>query len=65
MPNKFPSGPRNELGSVAGIFRFIGNCKKHVAIFSSGDYRTREKPALMYIEEALMWMTKRADERAI
>ena len=64
---QFQEGPRNEEGSVAGVLDqdLLEIVRNRLQAFQSGPYATRENAcALTHIEEALMWMAKRADDRA-
>lgn len=64
---QFQEGARNEAGSKPGVLdsdllEIVRNRLQH---FQKGEYATRENAcALTHIEEALMWMAKRSDDRA-
>ena len=64
---KFQKGPRNEATSVGGVVEgdLLEIVRDRLACFQKGEYATRENAvALTHIEEALLWMAKRADDRA-
>ena len=64
---KFQNGPRNVEGSVRGILDtdLLEIERDRLAAFQSGPYATRENAiALTHIEEALLWMNKRVEDRA-
>ena len=64
---QFQKGPRNEEGSVAGVVEgdLLEIVRHRLQCFQAGPYATRENAcALTHIEEALMWIAKRADDRA-
>lgn len=64
---QFQYGPRNEDGSKCGVLDsdLLEIVRHRLQCFQSGPYATRENAcALTHIEEALMWMTKRAEDRA-
>jgi len=62
----FQKGPRKDLNSIHGILdtdllEIVRDRLKH---FQQGEYSTRENAsALTHIEEALMWMNKRVEDR--
>lgn len=63
----FQHGPRNELESRHGILdhELLEIVRDRLKGFQSGPYATRENAcALTHIEEALMWMNKRVEDRA-
>jgi hypothetical protein len=63
----FQSGARNSEGSVSGVLDgdLLEIVRDRLAWFQKGEYATRENAiALTHIEEALLWMAKRADDRA-
>ena len=63
----FQNGPRNETGSVSGILDtdLLEIVRDRFAAFQRGPYSTRENAiALTHIEEALLWMNKRVEDRA-
>ena len=64
---QFQNGARKEENSVAGILDsdLLEIVRHRLQSFQNGEYKTRENAcALTHIEEALMWMSKRADDRA-
>lgn len=64
---QFQCGPRKEDGSTPGVSDgdLLEIVRHRLQKFQEGEYRTRENAcALTHIEEALMWMSKRADDRA-
>ena len=64
---QFQEGPRNEECSIAGVLDqdLLEIVRNRLQAFQAGPYATRENAyALTHIEEALMWMAKRADDRA-
>lgn len=64
---QFQEGPRNEEGSISGVLDqdLLEIVRNRLQAFQSGPYASRENAcALTHIEEALMWMAKRADDRA-
>ena len=64
---EFQKGPRNEPDSVCGVLDgdLLEIVRDRLACFQKGEYFTRENAiALTHIEEALLWMAKRADDRA-
>ena len=64
---QFQHGPRNEEGSTTGVLDqdLLEIVRDRLKAFQTGDYATRENAcALTHIEEALMWMNKRAEDRA-
>lgn len=64
---QYQCGPRNEEGSTHGILDqdLLEIVRHRLQCFQAGPYATRENAlALTHIEEALMWMSKRADDRA-
>lgn len=64
---KFQKGPRNEEGSIGGVLDvdLLEIVRDRLKDFQSGDFRCRENAcALTHIEEALMWMNKRVEDRA-
>lgn len=64
---KFQKGSRDVDGSIGGVvdqalLEIIRDRLKH---FQTGEFACRENAcALTHIEEALMWMNKRAEDRA-
>lgn len=64
---QFQNGARKEENAVAGILDsdLLEIVRHRLQCFQQGEYKTRENAcALTHIEEALMWMSKRADDRA-
>lgn len=64
---RFQKGPRNVEGSVDGILDgdLLEIVRDRLTAFQKGDLRNRETAcALTHIEEALMWLNKRAEDRA-
>lgn len=64
---QFQNGPRNEEGSVAGVVEadLLEIVRHRLQCFQKGEFATRENAcALTHIEEALMWMNKRTEDRA-
>ncbi len=63
----FQEGARNMEGSIPGVLDqdLLEIVRSRLQYFQKGDYATRENAcALTHIEEALMWMSKRANDRA-
>jgi hypothetical protein len=63
----FQCGPRLAEGSVSGVLDgdLLEIVRDRLLCFQKGEYATRENAiALTHIEEALLWMAKRADDRA-
>lgn len=63
----FQKGPRNEIGSEHGVLDtdLLEIVRDRLKCFQAGDYACRENAcALTHIEEALMWMNKRVEDRA-
>lgn len=64
---RFQEGARNTEGSIPGILDsdLLEIVRHRLQCFQKGEYATRENAcALTHIEEALMWIAKRADDRA-
>lgn len=64
---KFQKGGRNTEGSIDGITGedLLEIVRDRLIAFQSGDFRCRENAcALTHIEEALMWLYKRTEDRA-
>ena len=64
---KFQKGPRDVDGSVGGVLDvdLLEIVRDRLAHFQKGDFACRENAcALTHIEEALMWMNKRVEDRA-
>ncbi len=63
---QFQNGARNEINSVAGVLEadLLEIVRHRLQCFNEGEFRTRENAcALTHIEEALMWLNKRKDDR--
>lgn len=63
---QFQDGPRNEEGSIRGVLDgdLLEIVRHRIASFQNGPYKTRENAiALTHIEEALLWMNKRVEDR--
>lgn len=64
---QFQHGSRNEEGSTTGVLDgdLLEIVRDRLRDFLKGEYATRENAcALTHIEEALMWMNKRTEDRA-
>ena len=64
---KFQNGPRKEPTSTSGVLDtdLLEIVRDRLNNIQKGDYRTRENAiALTHIEEALLWMNKRVEDRA-
>ena len=64
---RFQKGPRNEVGSIHGVLDtdLLEIVRDRLKAFQSGEFACRENAcALTHIEEALMWMNKRVEDRA-
>lgn len=64
---KFQKGPRNVDGSIGGVLDadLLEIVRDRLQHFQKGEFATRENAcALTHIEEALMWMNKRVEDRA-
>lgn len=64
---QFQHGPRNEEGSIRGVLDgdLLEIVRDRLKAFQAGEYATRENAiALTHIEEALLWMNKRVEDRA-
>ena len=62
----FQNGPRSEPDSTSGILDtdLLEIVRDRLKCFQSGEFATRENAcALTHIEEALMWMNKRVEDR--
>jgi hypothetical protein len=62
----FQNGPRNEEGSIEGVLDvdLLEIVLDRLKSFQSGPYATRENAiAITKIEEALLWMNKRVEDR--
>lgn len=64
---KFQKGPRDDPASIGGVLDvdLLEIVRDRLRAFQSGPYACRENAcALTHLEEALMWMSKRAEDRA-
>ena len=64
---EFQNGPRNEPGSKPGVMNedLLEIVRHRLQSFQAGPYSTRENAvALTHIEEALLWLNKRVEDRA-
>lgn len=64
---EFQNGPRNEPGNIAGILDvdLLEIVRDRLVAFQRGDFSCRENAlALTHIEEALLWLNKRTEDRA-
>jgi hypothetical protein len=62
----FQSGPRNEPDSEAGVLDtdLLEIVRHRLNAFQKGAFSNRETAlALTHVEEALLWLTKRAEDR--
>lgn len=63
---RFQEGPRMEYGSIPGVIDsdLLEIVRDRLRSFQEGDFRCRENAcALIHIEEALMWMNRRIEDR--
>lgn len=63
----FQHGTRHESSSVHGVLDtdLLEIVRDRLKAFNQGEYATRENAlAITHIEEALMWMNKRVEDRA-
>lgn len=63
---QFQNGPRNEEGSIHGIGNedLLEIVRDRLKSFQSGPFSSRENAcALTHIEEALMWLNRRVEDR--
>lgn len=63
----FQRGPRNDPKSQSGVLDgdLLEIVRDRLKAFQAGEFACRENAcALTHIEEALMWMNKRAEDRA-
>lgn len=63
----FQKGPRNGSGSTSGVLDadLLEIVRDRLTHFQAGDFACRENAiALTHIEEALLWMNKRVEDRA-
>ncbi|MEA4928582.1 MAG: ABC transporter ATPase [Candidatus Limiplasma sp.] len=64
---QFQRGPRNDPASRHGVLDsdLLEMVRDRLKAFQQGEFATRENAlALTHLEEALLWMAKRADDRA-
>ena len=64
---KFQKGPREADGSIGGVLDcdLLEIVRDRLTCFQNGEFATQEnEQALRHIEEALMWMNKRVEDRA-
>ena len=64
---KFQNGARKNSDSISGVLEsdLLEIVRHRLQCFQSGEYATREnEQALLHIEQALMWLDKRAQDRA-
>ena len=63
---KFQNGPRNDESSVHGVIDtdLLEIVRDRLKGFQSGEFATKENDcALTHIEEALMWLNRRVEDR--
>lgn len=63
----FQNGPRSEKASIHGVLDvdLLEIVRHRLQCFQKGEYSTRENAlALTHVEEALLWLNKRAEDRA-
>ena len=63
---QFQNGPRLEIGSIPGVATvdLLEIARHQLDGFQAGELATREGAiALTHIEEALMWLNKRSEDR--
>lgn len=64
---QFQNGPRNEPDSTSGVLDvdLLEIVRHRLTSFQGGPFATHENAiALTHIEEALLWMNKRVEDRA-
>lgn len=64
---KFQKGPRDDPASIGGVLDadLLEIVRDRLRAFQAGPFACRENAcALTHIEEALMWMNKRVEDRA-
>ena len=67
VPIRFQKGPRTDPDSRTGVLDgdLLEIVRDRLKAFQAGEFACRENAcALTHIEEALMWMNKRAEDRA-
>lgn len=63
---KFQNGARKEVDSIHGVLDtdLLEICRHRLQCFQAGQFATRENAiALTHIEEALLWLNKRVEDR--
>lgn len=63
----FQNGPRSEKASIHGVLDvdLLEIVRHRLQCFQKGEYSTRENAlALTHVEEALLWLNKRTEDRA-
>lgn len=63
---QFQKGPRNEKDSISGVIDtdLLEIVRDRLKSFQAGEFATRENAcALTHIEEALMWLNRRVEDR--
>lgn len=63
---QFQNGPRKEADSIPGVLEadLLEIVRHRLQCFQQGPYATRENAcALTHLEEALMWLNKRKEDR--
>ena len=66
LPVIFQKGPRKDPASIPGVLDtdLLEIVRDRLKAFQAGEFATRENAcALTHIEEALMWMNKRVEDR--
>lgn len=64
---QFQHGPRKSEGSIRGVLDgdLLEIVRDRLKAFQMGEFATRENAiALTHVEEALLWMNKRVEDRA-
>lgn len=65
---QFQRGPRNDPNAIPGVLDtdLLEIVRDRLRDFQKGEFATRENAlALTHIEEALLWMNKRVEDRAV
>lgn len=63
---QFQNGPRNTEGSITGVLDqdLLEIVRDRIQAFQSGPFSSKENAhALTHIEEALMWLNRRVEDR--
>jgi len=63
---QFQKGPRKETSSIHGVLDtdLLEIVRHRLQCFQAGEFATRENAvALTHVEEALMWMNRRVEDR--